>query len=145
MIKKSFKILVLGVFAAVCIFIGFTNASASKKIPFGEQLFLKNKCNKCHTIKALGIKKLPSKENQMLQNLGPLAGLVKKKKGIKPPDLSGVGKVRSAKWINDWLAHKIRLHGKHHKKKLDISARLRWILAKWVSTLKYKTNVNYKK
>ena len=61
----------------------------------GKDLFLANKCNKCHEIKSEGVAPIEAKE------------------GIK--DLSGVGKKHDAEWIKKWLMKEVEMEGKKHK------------------------------
>jgi cbb3-type cytochrome oxidase cytochrome c subunit len=62
----------------------------------GKTIFLDNKCNMCHSLKAEEITKKTT-----------MAG---------PPDLSDVGNKHDAAWITDFLTKKVDLNGKKHPK-----------------------------
>lgn len=89
-----------------------------------KELFIKYKCNKCHSIKALDIK--------------PLESALKKKKEIR--DLSGVGLKRTdPEWIKKWLRKEVKNEdGKKHKKKWKGTDEELDKVANWLVTLKTK-------
>ena len=65
----------------------------------GSQIFLSNKCNKCHTIQSKGIEQAKSDG----------AGDDKDDAGPKkePVDLSGVGAVHDSAWITGWIKKEV--------------------------------------
>jgi mono/diheme cytochrome c family protein len=72
---------------------------AADEAPGGARdLFLKHKCNECHTIST--------------QNVA-LGG----KPEAKPEDLSTIGAKRSGAWIKNFLLKKEAIEGRKHKKK----------------------------
>src|SRR5437762_40007 len=66
----------------------------------GKAIFLKNKCNACHSITSQGIART-----------GEFSG-----KNL-PPDLSGVGLKHTADWMRGWLLKTQEMDGKKHLKK----------------------------
>lgn len=89
------------------------NASAQGS---GKGLFVKMKCNSCHSVTAQAIK-LTDPE-------------------AKPNDLSKVGKTRDAKWIVGWLNRTEKIKGKTHKKKFAGKPADAQAIATWLATLK---------
>lgn len=87
----------------------------------GKDLFLKNQCNKCHTINAQGIKRIGTADDDS---------------DTKPPDLSKVGKDRSAAWIVGWLNKTEMIKGKKHKKKFAGTPADAQAIATWLAGLK---------
>jgi mono/diheme cytochrome c family protein len=79
----------------------------------GKDIFLKYKCNKCHTIKAQNIEPILKEEK------GEEEEEEKGEKGKKKiTDLSGVGLKRNAEWIKGYLLKKEKNEeGKKHKPK----------------------------
>ena len=68
-------------------------------------IFLSSKCTKCHSIKAAGIERQKSEDEDM-------ADPDKK----QPPDLSDVGTRRDSEWLHGWLTKEITNDdGKKHK------------------------------
>ena len=86
----------------------------------GKDVFLANKCNKCHAVKAQGIDLLKPKKNDH--------------------DLSKVGANHDAKWIEGWLKREVtKKKGDkevHHKKKWKGSDGDLATLVKWLAGLK---------
>ena len=71
----------------------------------GKDIFLSSKCTKCHSIKAAGIERQKSEDEDM-------ADPDKK----QPPDLSDVGTRRDSEWLHGWLTKEITNDdGKKHK------------------------------
>ena len=75
--------------------------------PNGKDVFLKYRCNSCHTIKAQGVEKKAAAEE---------AG-EKSDSDKQPPDLSDVGKKVKADWIAKFLLKQEKLDGELHRKK----------------------------
>lgn len=103
-----------------CAFLSFLSISARSQ-GSGKDAFLKNQCNKCHTINAVHIERLKGESDDS---------------DIKPPDLSHVGKERSAAWIVGWLNRTETINGKRHKKKFTGTPAEAQTLANWLSSLK---------
>lgn len=118
MIRTLFR---LGLCAfVVCGIVAFLSMEARAQ-GAGKDLFLKNQCNKCHSISAQKIDKLKGDEE---------GG------GKQPPDLSHVGKERNAAWITGWLNRTEKIEGKTHKKKFTGSPADAQALATWLAGLK---------
>jgi len=92
------------------------------KAPDGKPVFLKYKCNSCHSIEAAGIVKKAAQGE----------GETKK----KPPDLSGVGLEKKAEWIIAFLQKKEKLDGEFHIKKFRGTESELKTLAAWLETMK---------
>ena len=89
----------------------------------GKVVFTEYKCNKCHTVKAAGVKRLkPLKEGSR-----------------RPPDLSGVGLRHSREWMGRYLQKKETMEGRKHKKKFRGEGAERKALLDWLSALKHDT------
>ena len=98
-------------------------AKAPAKVADAKPVFLKYKCNSCHTIEAQGITKKA------------VAGEAAES-GDKPPDLSGVGVDRNADWIVSFLQKKEKLDGKLHMKKFRGTDAELQKLAAWLGSMK---------
>ena len=99
--------------------------AAEPKEPEGKKLFLKYKCNSCHSIEAAGVvKKVDETE----------ADEPATKK--KPPDLSGVGLTQKADWIALFLQKKEKLEGETHPKKFRGTDKELSTIAAWLETMK---------
>lgn len=80
----------------------------------GKQIFLKSECNECHTVKQLGIEKLPAKEGGKQSD----EEAEEEDEDTEPPDLSGVGKEHDAKFLAGFLQKKVKNDdGKKHRKR----------------------------
>lgn len=90
--------------------------------PPGQKIFVDKKCVQCHAISALKIK----------------ATKKPKKKDRKPPDLSGAGIERTAKWMTKYLLKKEKIEDRKHKKKFRGDAADLATVTKWLATLKTK-------
>ncbi len=78
------------------------NASAAAD---GKEIFLSSKCTKCHSIKALGIERQKSEDEDM-----------EDPNAKQPPDLSKVGTKHDSEWLHGWLTKEITNdQGKKHK------------------------------
>lgn len=87
----------------------------------GKELFTRENCTKCHSIKSEGIE--PQKESLL--------------KGRKIIDHSGVGLRRDSEWIQKWLKKEIENEkGRKHKVKWKGSDEELKILAEFLSHLK---------
>lgn len=107
--------------------------------PAGQKLFVKYRCQSCHSIKALKLEKKKGEvEDEEAKEAGPASTASTKKK--EPPDLSGVGLTRKVEWVQGWLLKKELIDGKKHLKKFrGTPAELKTISA-WLVTLKTKVD-----
>ncbi len=109
------------VFMAVGMLVGSLALAGTTKT--GKEIFLKNKCKMCHSLRAAGLEK----KSKPKASAGPNAAK-------KAPDLSDVGSNRDAEWLHSWLKKKIALDGKKHKKKFkgnaqDLDVLINWLLS----------------
>ena len=88
------------------------------KDPEGKTIFVANKCNSCHSIESVGLKKKPNQ---------------------KPPDLSNVGSERNAEWIMKYVQKKETIDGVKHLKAFTGKAEELKTLAGWLESLKIDT------
>lgn len=95
------------------------------KSPDGKPVFLKFKCNSCHSIEAAGIAKKAAATEE---------GEATPKK--KPPDLSGVGLEKKAEWIMAFLQKKEKLESDLHPKKFRGTESELKTVAAWLETMK---------
>ena len=119
--------------AAGVAFLG-TGAAFSAELPAGHQVFLKMKCNSCHTLKAAKIEKKKAEATEEEEAAATGTGTKK-----EPPDLSGVGIKRDVTWIENWLARKELIDGKKHKKRFSGTPAEMKTVAAWLATMKTKT------
>jgi mono/diheme cytochrome c family protein len=99
----------------------------------GHQVFLKAKCNSCHTLKAEKIEKKKVEPAEEEEAAATATGTKK-----EPPDLSGVGIKRDATWIENWLARKELIDGKKHKKRFTGTPAEMKTVSAWLATMKTK-------
>lgn len=95
--------------------------SAKPSYADGKSIFQANKCNSCHSISAQGVQVAKGDDDDG---------------GKKPPDLSHVGKDKTAQWIEGYLTKKEKLNGKAHKKAWKGSDADLTTLATWLASLK---------
>ncbi|MBI2890306.1 MAG: c-type cytochrome [Nitrospirae bacterium] len=107
---------------------------ASARADAGKDLFLKGKCDGCHSVKAEKIEKQISKKTG------------KTKKG---PDLSGVGLDHDAAWIVKWLKKEQKKDSRYkkgtevkHKKKFKGTEEELKGLADWLALKKTKIELS---
>jgi mono/diheme cytochrome c family protein len=87
----------------------------------GKNIFMRENCTKCHSIKAEGVE--PQKESLL--------------KGKKIIDHSGVGIRRDSEWIQKWLKKEIENEkGRKHKVKWKGNNEDLKILAEFLSNLR---------
>jgi mono/diheme cytochrome c family protein len=98
-------------------------ASFAAKTPDGKPVFLKYKCNSCHSIEAAGVTK------KALPDDGATASK------MKPPDLSGVGLEKKADWIALFMQKKEKLDGELHPKKFRGTDSELKTLTEWLATM----------
>ena len=104
--------------------------AADAKKPEGEELFVKYKCQSCHSIATAGIEKKKAAAEEAEE-----ATAEKSKK--EPPDLSAVGVAHKADWMAAFLMKKEKTkEGKLHTKKFKgTDAELKKVVA-WLETMK---------
>lgn len=92
--------------------------------PTGKELFIKFRCNSCHTVKVESIAKKASEDAE--EDAGDR----------KSPDLSGIGKKKTAVWMGKYLMKLEKIDGELHRKKFrGTEPELKAITA-WLETLK---------
>ena len=120
--RRSIPMLLLGstfLFAALA---ARGDTPATPAATGGKDIFLAQKCNTCHTIKAAGIEKRKAEESAEKEE----------KTEKKPPDLSSVGLERKADWIGKFLMKTETIKGdKHPRKFRGTDAELK-TLATWL-------------
>lgn len=106
----------------------------------GQKLFVKNRCQSCHSLKALKLekKKPEAGEEEAAPAAAPAAAATDGPKKKEPPDLSGVGIERKPEWIEGWLLKKELIDGKKHRKKFMGTPAEAKTLAVWLGTMKTK-------
>ena len=92
------------------------------KPPDGKPVFLKYKCNSCHSIEAAGVVK------KAVEGEGETK--------MKPPDLSSVGLDKKADWFVLFLSKKEKLDGELHPKKFRGTESELKTLTAWLETMK---------
>lgn len=116
---------------ACALVVGATAApghTAATGAPDGKTLFLENKCNTCHTIKAAGVEKKKAAAADPAE--------AKEKSDKKAPDLSSVGLERKADWMGKYLMKLEAIKGdKHGRKFRGTEAELKTVTA-WLETQK---------
>ena len=138
--------------SAICV-AGFAAAScgvahAADDNP-GLALFKKGGCNECHSISALGVQKEAKKKadpaaqasaEAKKETADPAASAsTEAKKKKDPPDLSGVGLEKDAKWISAFLNKEETLNGEKHEKRFKGTEADRRTLSMFLAGLKTKT------
>lgn len=104
--------------------VALSTAAWAGKAPDGKPVFLKYKCNSCHSIDAASIAK------KALPDDGATASK------MKPPDLSGVGLEKKADWIALFMQKKEKLDGEFHPKKFRGTDSELKTLTGWLETMK---------
>ncbi len=136
---------------ATC-FVAFTTAGAAGVHAADENpgltLFKKGGCNECHSISALNVQKEAKKKadpaaqasaEAKKETTDPAASAsTEAKKKKDPPDLSGVGLEKDAKWISAFLNKEETLNGEKHEKRFKGTEADRRTLAMFLAGLKTK-------
>ena len=128
---KSHRIIGAALIAASSLLALAGAGGGEETAPAGQKLFLQYKCNGCHTVQALKIEK---KE---------IEGETEDTGDRKPPDLSGVGKKRTADWIQAYMLKKEAIEGQRHKKKFRGTEEELKTLSGWLA--EQKVDVKKKK
>jgi|GEM_PF-393510 cbb3-type cytochrome oxidase cytochrome c subunit len=104
--------------------LAWSHVSWAEKTPDGKPVFLKYKCNMCHSIEAIQV------EKKALPDEGETTSK------LKPPDLSSVGLDKKADWIALFMQKKEKLDGELHPKMFrGTSSELKTLTA-WLETMK---------
>ena len=103
----------------------------------GQKLFVKYRCQACHSLKALKLEKKKPEAGEE-EAAAPAAAATEGPKKKEPPDLSGVGLERKPEWIEGWLFKKELIDGKKHRKKFLGTPDEAKTLAAWLGTMKTK-------
>ena len=93
----------------------------------GKELFLKYKCNLCHSVSALNIP-VEEEEEEVAVEEG--------EEELEAPDLSGVGNNYTAEWIELYLRKKENIEGRKHKKRFKGPKNDRLALMAWLASQK---------
>jgi cytochrome c553 len=119
----------------VLIFVGAAVAALSGvswagEAPDGKPLFLKYKCNSCHSIDAAKIAKKTAADAEKEE------GEAETTSKAKPRDLSSVGLEHKADWIALFMQKQEKLEGKFHRKKFRGTDADLATLSAWLETMK---------
>ena len=118
----------IAVLAVLCLALALPAlAEESKKedaTPAGQQVFVAQKCQMCHTVYSAGIGEPPKEEK------------AEEKADEGPPDLSLAGTSRTAEWLGLFLQKKETLNEKKHMKRFKGADEDLAALANWLLTLK---------
>ena len=108
----------------------FSHGADAKEIP-GKAMFLKYKCNSCHTVNAAAIGKTKAEATED-DGWGD-----EEEEELDPPDLSGAGIKRKAEWLHLYMRKKTaNEEERKHKKRFKGSKAERAVLVNWLITLK---------
>ncbi len=130
------KRLIITTCIAAFVTAGAAGVRAADENP-GLTLFKKGGCNECHSISALGVQKEAKKKAEGAAEPAATASTDAKKKK-DPPDLSGVGIEKDAKWISAFLNKEETLNGEKHEKRFKGTEPDRRTLAMFLAGLKTK-------
>ena len=121
-----------GLLAALVVVLGWTGVARGEKS--GKEIFLEQKCNKCHAIQSEKIAKLEKKGGEEDELAGE-----EETEQVEPPDLSGAGKTRDAEWLAKWLQKQVKDEkGRKHRGKFKASDAELKTLTAYVAGLKAK-------
>lgn len=95
----------------------------------GKALFLDNKCNTCHTVKAAGIEKRKAAAADAAEAKAD-------KSDKKAPDLSSVGLERKADWMAKYLMKTEAIKGEKHSRKFRGTEPELQLITAWLETQK---------
>ena len=94
------------------------------------KMFKKSGCNECHTILSFDVTVQRKKDAEPVEK--------KDEDEPDPPDLSGTGLERDAKWISNYLRKKEEIDGRKHEKLFKGSTEDRRAIAMWLADQKTK-------
>ena len=113
---KDTLLYILFISVIVALF-GFAFSFSQEQTPDGKQIFLDNKCNKCHTVTSMDI---TSKKDDAV-------------------DLSDAGSVGDVQFLKSYLLKESDINDKSHKTKFKGSEEELNTLAEWLASLKTET------
>lgn len=117
---------ILTVFAGLALLALASTAPHRSGAADGKEIFIANKCQSCHSIKSMALEK----------KADPAEADEKSESTRKPPDLSSVGKKRTADWITKFMLKQIDNDGEKHRKRFKGTEADLKVLAAWLETLK---------
>ena len=105
---------VVTLFTLLGVFVGVSLCMAADDA--GQKAFLKEKCDRCHSVSSLGIEARDKEE--------------------EAPDMSNASaSLPSAEWAKDWVLRKETKDGKKHQKPYQGSKKNLDKISKWLMTL----------
>lgn len=113
--KKTSIFGIVVIIAGLISTFAFAQEDKGKKEGKGKSGFVEKKCNSCHSVEFVGIKKKPNQ---------------------KPPDLSTVGSERSPEWIAKFLRRQESIEGRKHLIPFSGSDEDLTMIAEWLASLK---------
>jgi mono/diheme cytochrome c family protein len=125
---RSFGIAVVSIASILAVGAAVQGPTAADGVRDGKAVFIENRCNSCHTVKAAGIEKKKAAE--------PAEAKSSSKK--TPPDLSGVGLERKADWIAKFLMKEETIKGDKHEKRFKGPEADLKLVSAWLETQKTK-------
>lgn len=105
---------------ATLVLLGMGLVASGEEAGAGQEVFLAQKCNLCHSIEALGIEKRSKSENAATQG----------------PDLSTVGDRHAPEWIASYLKKEETLNDEEHKKRFRGTDEELQALVDWLGGMK---------
>ena len=127
---KKVITLLIGFFFIMMLFFNIIIAQGSDN---QIKLFKGKKCNECHVISTLGIGKVEATQNYEEDDGWDEMG---EEEAPEPPDLSGEGLKREAKWIKKYLKKREKIEGRKHKNRFEGSKEELELIVQWLTTLK---------
>ena len=122
--NKIVGVLTVSAFIVLVSAVAFAQEAQSQPAqPEGLKIYLKAKCNLCHSIEAKNVEKASG-------------GFTKVKEKNVPPDLSNVGSKHKAEWLMKYLTKKETNEGVTHSKLFRGSEKDLKTLVQWLETLK---------
>jgi cytochrome c553 len=88
------------------------------EVGVGQEAFVANKCNMCHSIESLGIERTSTSDK------------------MKASDLSTVGDTVDAEWVVGFLKKELEREGELHKRTFKGTDEQMQAIAEWLPTLK---------
>lgn len=109
----STTMLTLLLVALVALVIPAANTSAAEAAA-GQEIFLAQKCNMCHSVSSAGIEATAKSEK------------------MKGPDLTNIAAEKGAEWVTSFLKKEVDLDGKKHMKGFSGSDEELKTLVEWL-------------
>lgn len=126
MTKPSRLLLAAAALGVAALNLTISPVAAEEPAEDGKAIFLRSKCNTCHTVDSLSIAQL-APEGEWEDDEEDVD---------KPKDLSDVGSTREPAWIKRWLTKEVEVEGKTHRKRFGGTPAQLDVLAKWLSSLR---------